>query len=741
MLRTAVLSAFAGLVIAADWLRFEEPRHSQGRAAALVAIAIVPALLRPLWLRFAAALAATVAAAAIAFSVSLAALVPGGDPFFSRIVDRFGGGFVDFYEFRLPIDPLLHPRMHMLILFAVFVFTFLVALSVAARRPVPAVALFLVGAGWPSTLLSGGNELGRGAIILVGALMLLAGLSDRAGRFAVPAAGVVLLAAVALAASPAVAKTAFVDWQHWNPYLRPVKPVSVSYVWDGRYSGVHFPRKVTTVLTIRAPETIGTYWRATVLDRFAADRWVERVWSETALESHELDPPGARVAANYVEQEITVAALSDNHLVAASLPVAFNVSEPARRIGQNVGIASDGLKHGQRYIAWSYSPQPTPQQLVASPALYPRALTRPGRELEIAPGLTAPPFGVPGRDAALARRLVGPLSAYAQLLERARAVAGDTHSPYAAAIALERWLRTTGGFTYSTRPPATPGVPPLAAFVLDTKIGYCQHFAGSMALMLRLLGVPARVAVGFVRGKFRDGVWVITDHDAHAWVEVWFRGYGWLPFDPTPGRGRLAASYSSASARFDAAAEARLLSRVVRGGEVFGAIGRGTGDSVRVPNLRSAADVGVRGLVPSAPASHHHSLVRFLLLLAFGIVAAISFLKLARRRLRYLTRDPRRVAAACARELSEFLLDQRFSLRRGASFGDLEYAITERLTVDAASFTRAADAARFGPPAAAGDAAGQAKRELRELKRRLRRELFVLDRARGLVSLRSFGFS
>jgi len=741
VLRTSLLSAFAGLVIAADWLRLEEPRHAAGRAAGLVAIAIVPALFRPRRLRVAAVLCATVIAASIAFSVSLLAIVPGGDPFFSPIAHRFSGGFLDFYEFRLPIDPTAHARMHMIILLAVFAFTLLVAVAVAARRPVFAVAALLVGAGWPSTLLSGGHELGRGAVILLGALALLAGLSERAGRFAVPAVGTVLLAALALSTSPAVAKSAFLDWQHWNPYQRSVKPVSVAYIWDARYTGINFPRRVTRVLTIRAPETIGTYWRATVLDRFVDDRWVERIWRETALESNQLDPPGARVSANFVQQDITVDALADNHLVAASLPVAYNISEPSFRVGQNVGFAADGLQHGQRYIAWSYAPQPTPQQLVGSAGVYPAALTRPGRELEIAPGVTAPPFGVRGRDAALARRLVGRLGPYAQLLARARAVAGDTPSPYAAAVALERWLRTTGGFTYSTRPPATPGVPPLAGFVLDTKTGYCQHFAGSMALMLRLLGVPARVAVGFVRGKYRDGAWIITDHDAHAWVEVWFRGYGWLPFDPTPGRGQLAASYSSASARFDPAAEARLLSHVVRGGEVFGAIGRGTGDSVRVPNVRSAADVGVRGLVPASPTRHHHSLVAFLLLLAAGAVAAISLLKLARRRARYLTRDPRRIAAACGRELSDFLLDQRFPVRGGGTFGELRDEIEDRLAVEAGAFTRAADAARFGPPGTAREAALEAKRELRELKRRLRRELFVLDRARGFVSLRSLGFS
>src|SRR5262249_46528862 len=304
------------------------------------------------------------------------------------------------------------------------------------------------------------------------------------------------------------------------------KPVSVSYVWDSQYSGIRFPRKVTRVLTIHAPQTIGTYWRATVLDAYENGRWLERIWGETPLESSATDPPGARTAAHFVQQEVTVDAPADKHLVAASLPIVFQLSEPAVLIGQNVGIADGGLTHGQRYIAYSYSAKPTPQQLVTSRPVYPRALTRPGRELEVSPGVTAPSFGVPGREDVLARLLTGPASPYAQLFARARQVVGDTHSPYAATVTLEHWFRSTGGFTYSTQPPTVPGLPPLVGFVLDTKTGYCQHFAGAMALMLRLLGVPARVAVGFVRGTYRDGAWQITDHDAHAWVEVWFRGFG-----------------------------------------------------------------------------------------------------------------------------------------------------------------------------------------------------------------------
>jgi hypothetical protein len=371
-------------------------------------------------------------------------------------------------------------------------------------------------------------------------------------------------------------------------------------------------------------------------------------------------------------------------------------------------------------------------------------LTRPGRELEIAPGVDAEPFGVPGRDAALAARLRGSLGPYRKLLTRARAVTGQTGSPYAAVVALETWFRTTGGFTYSETPGATPGLPPLVGFVTQTRTGYCQHFAGAMALMLRMLGIPARVGAGFISGTLEHGTWVVTDHDAHTWVEVWFKGYGWLPFDPTPTRGRLSQSYSASSRAFNRAAAARLLAGIVRDGEVFGRGFRFSGPPPFDPNIRtprSAADVGVRGLAPPPPQNRSHSLAAFLALLVTGIVGAIVLAKTARRRLRYATRDPRRIAVACARELVDFLADQRVAVAPGATLNELAETVTTELAVDAKPFAEAAVSARFGPPADAREAARRAREELRELKRRLRRRIFLLDRARGLVSLRSLGFS
>jgi protein-glutamine gamma-glutamyltransferase len=739
MLKTALLSGAAALVIAVDWLRFEEPRSGGGRPFVLAVIAVAAVLLRPLWLRLTAIALSTVLAIWVAFSLPPSAAWPGGSGFFGPLGSRFSRGFLDFYDYRLPIDPTVHPQMHAVILIAIFGFTLAVALAVAARRALLAVVLFFLAAGWPATLLSGGNELGRGLAILAVALVLLAGMTDRPNRLALIAAGAVVGGALALSSSPAVAKSAFLDWQHWDFYTRPQKAVSVRYLWDARYDGVRFPKTKTTVLTIRAPHR-SYYWRATVLDRFDGTRWLEDVWPESARQRRELTPASARKRSNLIRQEVTVAALKDDHVIGASLPVFNDLGRAAAYEGQGVARVIGGLQRDQHYAVWSYAPRPTPEELVRVPPSYPKVLTRPGRELDLAPGVTAPPFGTPGRDARMLKPLRGRLLPYAALYERAQQVAGETSSPYAATVALETWFRSTGGFTYSELPRTTPGLPPLVGFVVDTKTGYCQHFAGAMALMLRLLGIPARVAAGFVPGRYHDDFWQVTDHDAHTWVEVWFRGFGWLPFDPTPGRGRLSGTYSSTSLGFNAEGAARLLAGLVKGGEVFGSGGTAQVAHLQRRNPRSGDfPLGIGSPVTPEPKKGTPSLLFFLFLLAAGVAAAIVLLKVGRRKVRYLTRDPRRIAVACARELAEFLQDQRVPALQAATFRELGRTVADRLGVDASSFAQAATAARYGPPESARPAAGSARKELRELKRRLRRSLAKSDRARGLLSVRSLG--
>ncbi len=128
-------------------------------------------------------------------------------------------------------------------------------------------------------------------------------------------------------------------------------------------------------------------------------------------------------------------------------------------------------------------------------------------------------------------------------------IIGDATDPYDITLHVERYLRSF--FDYSLAPPPSDYSSPYAAFLFDTRSGYCQHFAGAMALLLRYNGIPARVAVGFATGE-PDGpdAYVVSTNNAHAWVEVYFPGVGWVAFDPTPGRSIPTAGASSTSPGF-----------------------------------------------------------------------------------------------------------------------------------------------------------------------------------------------
>src|SRR5207247_4362599 len=97
-------------------------------------------------------------------------------------------------------------------------------------------------------------------------------------RPAVVAAVVVVLAALGATSSPSVAKSEFLGWQHWDLRHSGDALVSVSYVWDAQYGGIHFPKKVTPVLRIAGPGR-SLYWRATVLDAFNGTRWAQQLRS------------------------------------------------------------------------------------------------------------------------------------------------------------------------------------------------------------------------------------------------------------------------------------------------------------------------------------------------------------------------------------------------------------------------------------------------------------------------------
>ncbi|RNM15952.1 transglutaminase TgpA family protein [Nocardioides pocheonensis] len=117
----------------------------------------------------------------------------------------------------------------------------------------------------------------------------------------------------------------------------------------------------------------------------------------------------------------------------------------------------------------------------------------------------------------------------------AQEVTAGATSDYDRMVMLQNWFRNTGGFSYSLAPAAGSGIPQLVRFLTTDKVGYCEQFAAAMAVMARTLGIPARVAVGFLAPHPQpDGSYRYTSDDLHAWPEIYFSGSGWVRFEPTP---------------------------------------------------------------------------------------------------------------------------------------------------------------------------------------------------------------
>jgi transglutaminase-like putative cysteine protease len=121
-----------------------------------------------------------------------------------------------------------------------------------------------------------------------------------------------------------------------------------------------------------------------------------------------------------------------------------------------------------------------------------------------------------------------------ELPQLARDITAGSATPFDAAIALQNWFTTDGGFAYSTQIEGGSDEDALATF-LDERVGYCEQFAATMALMARSVGIPARVVVGFTQGRLEGNQWVVRGTDAHAWPELWMGSAGWVRFEPTPG--------------------------------------------------------------------------------------------------------------------------------------------------------------------------------------------------------------
>jgi transglutaminase-like putative cysteine protease len=246
---------------------------------------------------------------------------------------------------------------------------------------------------------------------------------------------------------------------------------------------------------------------------------------------------------------VTISGMETGSVIAAG----YAAQPAAQLIGFAAGAepgtwtADRPLGPGSSYEISTYSPRPTAAQLIAAgrrrypPAALAGDLTlsipQPGEAPSNFPTITFARFhsGQPPSLFAgppnLGAQSVVTQSPYGAVDALARRLAAASPTPYAY---VQSVLHLLSHYTYTQNPPLRQY--PLASFLFTDREGYCQQFSGAMAMLLRMGGVPARVAAGFTSGTYDASTreWDVTDIDAHAWVEVWFPRYGWVRFDPTP---------------------------------------------------------------------------------------------------------------------------------------------------------------------------------------------------------------
>ncbi len=279
----------------------------------------------------------------------------------------------------------------------------------------------------------------------------------------------------------------------------------------------------TEVLTYRTQAPDPSYLRVSVLETFDGATWRPRTGLESGRDSGVALPGNvlsASVAAGGTPRvtggdsftyDISVTNLQNTYL-----PLPYPLSE----VTDVSGMADDWRIDPGTGTAFSGGAAATGVSYRVA-ALEPRIESGQLRGADAATGgfwpLLSLPGNLPPRISAIAER-----------------VTADASTPYDKALALQRWFTSDGGFTYSTSVRSGAAADYIAEF-LDDRVGYCEQFAGAMAVMARTLGIPSRVVVGFTQGsRAEDGTWQVTVRDAHAWPELWFDGVGWARFEPTP---------------------------------------------------------------------------------------------------------------------------------------------------------------------------------------------------------------
>jgi len=274
------------------------------------------------------------------------------------------------------------------------------------------------------------------------------------------------------------------------------------------------------------------YWRGLVFDTYRDGAWTASIHGYLEMQPYVpprfLPPAPPHNLGTFVQ----------TFRVLRPLPGVINAAYPIESLYAPVAAlredaygtfhTPDQLRPGQTYSVVSYLPDLSPDGLRADE--YPSFVPDGNRAYTDATALSS-------RGRSLAEDITR-----ARCASVPDPCAGLTNE-FDVVMAVTRYLQDH--YRYTLDLPRVPtGRDPVDWFLFDVKTGYCEQFATAETLLLRSLGIPARLATGYATGDY-DPVLnqaVVREHDAHAWVEVWFAGHGWVPVDPTPGVDPLAAT-------------------------------------------------------------------------------------------------------------------------------------------------------------------------------------------------------
>jgi hypothetical protein len=689
------------------------------------------------------ALAAVIGVAMLALGL-MAAGLPGRlllPPHWSELADGLDRGLAGMQDVEWPYDgPDTWIRRAVLLGVPAVITVAAVLAFWPARRGVGALRLaglvvLLILYGTPVTENDPGAPALRGLVLLllIGAWLWLPRMPRREA-----AIGAAVVASVGVLSLPvAVALDGDRAWWDYGAWSLFGKGEVITFNWTHEYGPLDWSRAGATVLNVKSDRP--HYWKAEALDSFDGLRWVRSAAADDNRYGPEVafsdSVPEGRWDYNEYNPDwderirFTVRSLSSTMVVGAAVTLRVDGVGRARPSSDGTTLLRPGvrLEKGDSYFVRSYAPNPTKAQMEGVQDGYGRDLIRYTSVKLPHPGETAtsglqsdaarehaalgrdsvfvPLRGDPGSgwganaEAAIRR------SPYERMYDLTQRLTADQPTAYAAVKSVERYLQDT--FTYSERVPTRPI--PLMGFLYQDKRGYCQQFSGAMALMLRMAGIPARVAAGFSPGSYNKdtGEYRVRDLDAHSWVEVWFTGIGWVPFDPTPARSP-AQSQSSALATSAAAADA---------GEVRQRQGVAASDRVTDSGGGLGSDGGNSWLGPL-----------LLLLLAAPLAMGAFVMGHRVRRLRSL--GPEELAEVQLSELRRALVRLDWDVPASTTLLGLERRLGRFAGPASEAYARGLRGHRYDPRVPAAPGLAQRRAVRRELSRGS-----VFDRLRGLVAI------